>query len=353
MSSLDNYEIIPAATTTIRHRNECIPYYDAFYSSEVDAISLAGAYLPIIAAPMSSVINAKNYLEFDKEGILTVIPRTVSLNERLELIDKGIFIALGLDEFKFFVNDNQTVPEGTRICVDLANGHMKDLLLVCKEAKDKFGSNLELMTGNIANPSTYDEYAMVGIDYIRCGIGSGNVCSTSYLSGVHMSMDKLIKGCYQRKLYVQSCVSYNINSFKSVPKIVADGGFQTIRQIIIALALGADYVMLGQILAMCEEACGDKVKLPSGWHREYYGMSTERAQKEMGHTKLKSSEGIEKLVPIKYTVKDWVKKFVSIISSTMSYCDKKELLYFVGQVKVQEASPGEYSSYEKSKNIII
>lgn len=347
MSSLDNYEIIPAATTTIRHRNECIPYYDAFYSSDADAISLAGAHLPIIAAPMSSVINAENYLEFDKEGILTVIPRTVSLNERLELIDKGIFIAFGLDEFKFFINDNQTVPEGTRICVDLANGHMKDLLLICKEAKDKFGSNLELMTGNIANPATYLEYAKAGIDYVRCSIGSGNACSTAYLCGIHMSMDRLIRETFHKKQYVEE----NYTQFKSIPKIIADGGFQSIRQIIIALALGADYVMLGQILAMCEEACGDKVKLVNGWHREYYGMSTERAQKEMGHTKLKLSEGIEKLVPIKYTVKDWVKEFVRVIESTMSYCNTKFLDQFIGKVQVLKASKGEYLSYEKSKYI--
>ena len=347
MSSLDNWEIIPAYITNIKHRNEVIPYYDAFYSSDLDAYSLAGAYLPIMAAPMASVINDENYLKFDAEGIMTVIPRTVSLSKRLEIMKNLVFIAVGLDEFRMIINDYQTFPEGTKICLDVANGHMEQVIDLCKEAKNKFGSDLEIMTGNIANPATYLEYAKAGIDYCRLGIGSGNACSTSYLSGVHMSMDRLIRETFHKKQYVQEYYT----RYKSIPKIVADGGFQSIRQIIIALAMGADYVMLGQMMAATEEACGDKVKLASGWHREYYGMSTERAQKEMGNTKIKPAEGIEKLVPIEYTVKDWVKEFVRVIESTMSYCNAKFLDQFIGKVQVQKASEGEYLSYEKSKYI--
>lgn len=347
MSNLDNYEIIPAVKSNIKHRNEVIPYYDAFYSSDLDAYSLAGAYLPIMAAPMASVINDENYLKFDAEGIMTVIPRTVPLSKRLEIMKNLVFIAVGLDEFRMIINDYQTFPEGTKICLDVANGHMEQVIDLCKEAKNKFGSDLEIMTGNIANPATYLEYAKVGIDYCRLGIGSGNACSTSYLSGVHMSMDRLIRETFHKKQYVEEYYT----RYKSIPKIVADGGFQSIRQIIIALAMGADYVMLGQMMAATEEACGNKVKLASGWHREYYGMSTERAQKEMGNTKIKPAEGIEKLVPIEYTVKDWVKEFVRVIESTMSYCDAKFLDQFIGKVQVLKASEGEYLSYEKSKYI--
>lgn len=347
MSSLDNYEIIPAVKSNIKHRNEVIPYYDAFYSSDLDAYSLAGAYLPIMAAPMASVINDENYLKFDAEGIMTVIPRTVPLSKRLEIMKNLVFIAVGLDEFRMIINDYQTFPEGTKICLDVANGHMEQVIDLCKEAKNKFGSDLEIMTGNIANPATYLEYAKAGIDYCRLGIGSGNACSTSYLSGIHLSMDRLIRETFHKKQYVETYYT----QYKSIPKIVADGGFQSIRQIIIALAMGADYVMLGQMMAATEEACGDKVKLASGWHREYYGMSTERAQKEMGNTKIKPAEGIEKLVPIEYTVKDWVKEFVRVIESTMSYCNAKFLDQFIGKVQVQKASEGEYLSYEKSKYI--
>ena len=233
MSSLDNYEIIPAVKSNIKHRNEVIPYYDAFYSSDLDAYSLAGAYLPIMAAPMASVINDENYLKFDAEGIMTVIPRTVPLSKRLEIMKNLVFIAVGLDEFRMIINDYQTFPEGTRICLDVANGHMEQVIDLCKEAKNKFGSDLEIMTGNIANPATYLEYAKAGIDYCRLGIGSGNACSTSYLSGVHLSMDRLIRETFHKKQYVETYYT----QYKSIPKIVADGGFQSIRQIIIAVGI--------------------------------------------------------------------------------------------------------------------
>ena len=347
MSSLDNYEIVPAVVTKIRHRSECIPYYDAFYSDEQGGWCLSGAYLPIIVAPMASVINDQNYLKFDEQGLMTVMPRTIPLSKRIELLDKLLFVAFGMDEFKAFIAEHDSVPEDTKICLDLAVGNMQEVLDVCKQAKEKFGKNLILMTGNIANPDTYFEYANAGIDYVRCGIGGGSVCSTSYLSGVHYSADHLLNELVKRK----KIISLNPDEWKSIPKIVMDGGINSIRQIIIALAMGADYVMCGQIFASCEEACGKVVTLADGRYREYYGMSTERAQKEMGNVKIKNSEGVEKLVPIKYNLKDWVNKFVSVISSTMSYCDKTMLTDFVGNVTVKFSSPNEYKSYEKSQYI--
>ena len=357
MSSLDNYEIIPATVTHIRHRSECIPYYDAFYSNEQGGWCLAGAHLPIFVAPMASVINEYNYLKFDENGLNPIIPRTVPLHRRLEILTQSIWVAMGLDEFKAFCASQDKLEQEIYICVDVANGHMQELIDVCADAKTKFGSNLILMTGNIANHQTYFEYAKAGIDYIRCGIGGGSVCSTAYLSGIHCSADQLLAMLVLDKYEVTK----NLGDYKSVPKIVMDGGINSIRQIIIALAMGADYVMCGQLFAQCEEACGEII-----WYKEwnprmmqaseekkpyrvYYGMSTERAQKEMGNKKLKHSEGVEKFVPIKYHLNEWVEEFTSTICSTMAYCDRTLLTDFVGNVKFERASVGEYESYEKSK----
>ena len=345
MSSLDNYEIIPAIVTHIRHRSECIPYYDAFYSDEQGGWCLGGAHLPIFVAPMASVVDDKNYLKFDSVGLNVVIPRTVPLHRRLEILKEMIWVAMGLDEFKAFCAENDKLTQEVYICVDVANGHMQELVDVCADAKTKFGSNLILMTGNVANPHTYFEYAKAGIDYIRCGIGGGSVCSTAYLSGIHCSADQLLA----MMVLDRDEVVRNLGDYKSVPKIVMDGGINSIRQIIIALAMGADYVMCGQIFASAEEACGKQVYINNERFREYYGMSTERAQKEMGNKRLKHSEGVEKIVPIKYTLEQWTKEFDATISSTMAYCDRTLLTDFIGNVKVQRASPGEYEAYEKSK----
>ena len=347
MSSLDNYEIIPAPKSNIRHRSECVPYYDAFYSDEQGGWCLGGAHLPIFVAPMAPVIDDKNYLKFDSVGLNVIIPRTVPLHRRLEILKKMIWVAMGLDEFKAFCAENDKLTQEVYICVDVANGHMCDVIDTCAEAKKKFGENLVLMTGNVANADTYFEYAKAGIDYIRCGIGGGSVCSTAYLSGIHNSADKL--------LGMLTLVKYEVerhkDEYKSVPKIVMDGGINSIRQIIIALAMGADYVMCGQIFACTEEACGKEVVIEGIRYREYYGMSTLRAQREMGNKKLKHSEGVEKVVPIKYYLKDWVDEFDATISSTMSYCNKRLLTDFIGKVRVEKASDGEYEAYEKSKFI--
>lgn len=348
MGSLDKYKIIPAILTDIKHRYECIPYYGAFYSDEQGGWCLSGAYLPIFASPMACVINEKNYLEFDKNGVIPVIPRTVDINKRLELAKELNWIALGLDEFSKFVDSRETLDSEHHICVDMANGHMRALVETCKKAKQKFGENLILMTGNIANPQTYLEYAKAGIDYVRVSIGSGGACLTAKLTGIeYIGLGELIEDVMEQKKFVSS----HIDNYKSVPKIVADGGISSIRDIIIALALGADYVMCGKIFVQCEEAAGEivprienQIRTSSGIYigdpvkgRIYYGMSTERAQREMGNEKIKHSEGSEEWVPIEYTLQDWVSHFVAAIESAMSYCNVTQLSDFIGKVDVYES----------------
>lgn len=345
MSEYSRIKIIPATVSDIEHRSECLPYYDAFWSTDADAWCLAGAHLPIFTAPMASIVNDKNYLDFDRNSINTIIPRTVSYERRLEIAKQLIWIAVGLDEFRKFIDEHDSLEDEYRICVDVANGHMKKLIDMCAEAKNKFGENLILMTGNIANPNTYLEYAKAGIDYIRLGIGTGSVCATTDLTGIHFDPIELILSCRNRKFYVENNIKNFDGIYKSIPKIVADGGVDSISDIIKALAIGADYVMCGSLFAACEEACGETrvirtpVKFELGTvafkdetYRKHYGMSTEKAQKEMGNTKIKLSEGKEKWIEVNNTLPDFEKQFVAAISSTMSYCGKRTLEEFIGNV---------------------
>lgn len=357
MSKFDELNITPAKVTSIKHRlQECVPYYGAFWSDEQGGWCLSGATLPIFTAPMTCVVDDKNYLEFDKNGIIPIIPRTVNFAVRKNLMHQMVWIAVGLDEFAQIIKENKYFSDEVYICVDLANGHMNSLLTLCKKAKRKFGTMLKLMTGNIANPETYVEYAKIGIDYVRCSIGSGGACSTNTITGVGYNPIDLIKKCKYYKDYVSE-VNLFQNNYKSIPKIVFDGGCSSIRDIIIALALGADYVMCGKIFAKCEEAAGEVVqkqtfqknevlykeftpnrivtqeKLVLTDGRMYYGMSTQRAQKEMGNIKLKHAEGTETWVPIEYKLSDWVSRFDAGICSAMSYCNAKTLDEFIGKVQ--------------------
>lgn len=339
--TLDDIVLIPAVFSKIKHRSQCSPYI-----REHSLLPGTGSKLPLFTAPMSCVINDKNYTTFKINGINTIIPRNVDINTRLKLA-KDTFVALGLEEFKTLINNNDSLPYKMFILIDVANGHMEQLFVLSKLAKEKYGDNLVLMVGNIANPETYIAYSMIGVDYVRCGIGTSPVCTTSANSGVHYPMGSLLEGIKEKKLY------YGNKGIKFA-KIVADGGFSNFDQINKALALGADFVMLGKIFAKAEEACGEIIDFPNydeeetvSRYREYYGMSTKRAQKEFGKEGNKTAEGITTLVQIDYTIAGWVDNFKHYLQSAMSYTDCVTLDEFKTKVQYSTITTNARIAYFK------
>lgn len=348
--SFNDICLIPAAVSEIEHRSECNPYIN----EDLDLpMPLRLGCLPLFTAPMTSVIDENNWKMFQDNKINTIIPRSVNWETRLDLSDKT-FIAVSLSEFERLIDFYHPV-QTIHICVDIANGHMKKILDLCKQAKEKFGNYISIMAGNIANPDTYLEYAKAGIDYVRCGIGSGSCCTTSSnAGGIHYPMVSLLSELNKRKKFVYenkalSDWGYYKNDveYLSVPKIVADGGFSNFDQIIKALAIGADYVMLGKIFAMSEEACGEVVPTEDEkYMRKYYGMSTKKAQAEFGNTELKTAEGIETLVPIKYTLAGWCDNFISYLRSAMSYTNSRNLNEFK-DIQYAQISANSFNAYYK------
>lgn len=359
--SLDDVVLIPSVFTEIKNRSKCSPYI-----REHSLLPGTNSKLPLFTAPMSCVISPDNYNDFKNCGINTIIPRNVHINTRIKLA-KNTFVALGLDEFKKLLIEEK-LPYKMFICIDVANGHMMQLYELSKYAKEKHGDNLVLMVGNIANPDTYIEYSRIGVDYVRCGIGTGNVCTTSANGGIHYPMGSLLQDIHELKLY-------NSNKITKFAKIVADGGFNNFDQINKALALGADFVMLGKIFAKTVEACGlihsavypNKVEMlenpegfsykVKGWDienikyykctRDYYGMSTKTAQKEFGKEGNKTAEGISIRVPIEYTIKGWVDNFKHYLQSVMSYTNSVTLDDFIGKVQYKLITPNARLAYYK------
>lgn len=352
--SLQDISIMPAYITEIKHRAECNPYNN-------------DNKLPIFVAPMSSVIDLNNAKIFAFNKLNVVIPRTINLEDRLNVCEE-YFIAVGLDEFENkILTLNLEDRKPIKICVDVANGHMKKLIDLCAYAKNRFGNKIIIMAGNVANPLVYYDYAYTGIDYIRLSIGSGSACTTAANAAIYTPMASLIDECVSIKKNVER----DRRNYKSIPKIIADGGFNNYDDIIKALALGADYVMCGKIFAQCEEACGEKlqkflysdgtykylnyydaikakayidkansfsnvlstkidinktsepypIRAFNEIYRNYYGMSTKKAQKEMGKENLHTSEGIEKMVTVEYSLLGWIDNFIDYLRSAMSYCN--------------------------------
>jgi len=311
--------------------------------------------LPLITAPMDTVVCAENIDTFQNNGIYTIIPRTATKDwNRFALDTKPIddrFIALGLDQFiKVYITNKEPIKNKTRICIDIANGHMKKLADIIFKSKQIHGNNLILMVGSIANPNTYFNLSEAGADYIRAGIGSGAACITSQQTGIGYPLGSLIHDINSRKGYTDGRLA----------KIVLDGGCKKYSDIIKALSLGADLVILGSILNKALESAGDtftenvkhetwtqpgeqvdqfseqvKVAFENGLplYKKYRGMSTKDVQGKLGNQNIRTSEGVTKIQTVEYTIAGWVENFKHYLSSAMSYTNSKNLDEFIGKVE--------------------
>jgi hypothetical protein len=202
-----------------------------------------------------------------------------------------------MDFKKYFLNKKYVAGSKCKVLIDTANGHTKDMIDAIRLSKEMHKDNLILMVGNVANPRTYFDLSVAGADYVRCGVGNGGSCLTTQQTGVGFPMASLIRECYNLSL-----------ALENPAKIVADGGMKSYSDIIKALALGADYVMVGSLLNKCLESAGGNYLfnfIPVNQeiaenlfnhgikvHKKFRGMSTKEVQKKWGNQSLKTSEGV-------------------------------------------------------------
>lgn len=349
----DDINIKPKTYSNIESRSEIDPY--------VNTEGLKRT-LPLLTAPMSSVIDETNFQEYKELGIRVVLPRTVKRTD-MPLVDTidPIFYSFGINEFEEeYVKGEKNHSLPSYVLIDVANGHMEKIMTLAKKAKEIY-SYLVLMVGNIANPETYRWYAESGvIDYVRVGIGNGNGCLTTQQTGVGFPKASLINECY---LIKQKLTVANVGKiFKPLPFIVADGGMKDYADIIKALALGADYVMVGSLFNKALESSGQnylyKFKISPMFAescynlglpvtKQFYGMSTKLAQKKMGKTNLKTSEGVVRYRKIEYRLYDWMENFESYLRSAMSYSNAKNLDDFIGKAEIEMITENAFNRFKK------
>jgi hypothetical protein len=230
--NLGDLSIVPAPLSKVRSRKECLPSY-------------ANGQKPFFVAPMDTVLDSNNTQVFLDEGLNVCLPRGIKASNYKVLDNQKLFESVSLEEFvNVYCKQNSTITHWD-ILIDIANGHMYDLWEACKIAKSIWGDRLTLMVGNIANPKAFHEFTEIGVDYIRLGIGGGFVCTTTTHTGVHYPMASLIMEC-----------KAIANRYENPCKIIADGGISNTADINIALACGADFVMMGSIFNRTNEACG-------------------------------------------------------------------------------------------------
>ena len=360
----DDVTVVPEVLSDICSRSQVNPY------DKEDT----GGFLPIIASCMSSVVSFENTPEFNKARIRTVIPRSYPLEERIDYIRRNLdsfptcpnFVAFSMNEAEIcFSEQLRIIPDEIyedkpiKICIDLANGHMKCLLELVKSIKAIYRDKILIMTGNIANPETYLEYEDAGVDYVRVSIGTGNVCSTSSNTAVHFPVFSLLHEIFILK---------RNNDCKC--KIIADGGIRGYRDIQKAL-IYADYVMIGSLFNKAIESAGKTTYGTFYWNvrgkkiarplktllyfgrevpknkykdvyklvkagkltvwKENFGMSTKIAQGLINDAngietkKLKTSEGLLKHQKVEFDIAGWAENETDYLRSAMSYTNSKTL----------------------------
>jgi len=149
--------------------------------------------LPLFAAPMDTVVDLTNLHKFIDENIMVCLPRTITEGEYyayyasqldisfeyMDKLTKLVFISYGIKEIKDLISRLKSeggLIQGQKILIDVANGHMRDIVDYCKQIK-QIRPDVLIMVGNIANPDTYEWYATNEcVDYIRVGIGNGGGC---------------------------------------------------------------------------------------------------------------------------------------------------------------------------------
>jgi IMP dehydrogenase/GMP reductase len=351
---LNDIVITPIIESSIDSRLQCHPYKDDF---------LPVVTLPIITAPMDTVVSEKNVTKYLYNNIIVCLPR----NKHKKLDDYTpngeysnlIFKSFGLDEIIEQLNANKNnlnyFYHYSNVLIDIANGHMSKLILTIKKIKQDY-PHIKLMVGNVANPLTYKNLAMAGADYIRLGIGAGAGCLTAANTGIHYPIGSLVYECKQIK------TESNLSA-----KIVLDGGIKNYADIIKALVIGCDYVMIGSLFNKALESAGfnyinilgKKIKIKSDllieflWklkipiYKKYRGMSTKEVQRSFGRTKLQTSEGITKYQRVEYTLAGWTDNFKDYLRSAMSYCGAKNLDEFIGKADWEMITPESFKRFNK------
>jgi len=173
-----------------------------------------------------------------------------------------------------------------------------------KTLKDRFGDEIHIMAGNVATLEGFDAVASWGADSIRVGIGGGSICSTRLVSGHGIPTLQSILECAKSE--------YDV-------KIIADGGIKTSGDIIKSLAAGADFVMIGSLLAATKEAPGEIFKTNTNKkYKVYRGMASAEAQNDW-RGKTSSPEGVSTTVPYKGSVVNILQDLAGGIRSGFSY----------------------------------
>lgn len=267
--------------------------------------------LPFISANMDTITEAPMAAAMFQLGALGILHRFMTPDQQVAEVracrEKGVSLlsaSIGVNG-EGRERAEMLVREGVRILtIDIAHGHSVAMIETIQWLKDKFGTSIDIIAGNVATPEATSELIEAGADAVKVGIGPGSMCTTRIITGCGVPQLTAIAWCA------------DVARSAGVP-VIADGGLKSSGDIVKALAAGAESVMLGSLLSGTIETPG----AISNGRKNYRGMASKSAQVSWrGHLpEGMAPEGESTSVPIKGHVKDVIMELAGGLRSGMSY----------------------------------
>ena len=243
------------------------------------------------------------------------------------------------------------------LCIDSSEGFSEWQRRTIAWIRENYGESVRVGAGNVVDAEGFRFLAECGADFVKVGIGGGSICITRETKGIGRGQaTALIEVCRARDEYFAETGIY-------VP-VCSDGGIVYDHHITLALAMGADFVMLGRYFARFDESPTNKISIGGNYFKEYWGEGSARARNWQrydlgGDKKLSFEEGVDSYVPYAGSLKDNVALSLSKVKSTMCNCgaltikelQEKAKITLVSATSIVEGGAHDVIQKEKSQTV--
>ena len=276
--------------------------------------------VPIVAANMDTtgLFSIAEILQGHK--MLTCTQKFYSTKEFSDAWENGVnseFVAVtcgSTDESFELLKRKMATNKGLKmICIDVANGYREVFLNFVKKVRGAFPEKI-IIAGNVATREMTEALILAGADIVKVGIGPGSVCTTRKVAGVGYPQLSAISECAD--------AAHGLNGH-----VMSDGGCSSPGDVAKAFAAGADFVMLGGMLAGHDESGGELIEDGGGSYKSFYGMSSAKAM-ETHYGEIadhRAPEGKEVRVPYRGPLEVTVQSILGGLRSACSYVGARRI----------------------------
>ena len=299
--------------------------------------------IPVMAANMDTVGTFEMAKALSSKKLFTAIHKHYSINDWKSFcynlpkdIESNIAISTGIseDDTKKLKHIFSINPNLKFICIDVANGYSEHFADFVKQTRKQYPDKV-IIAGNVVTGEMVEELLLSGADIVKVGIGPGSVCTTRVKTGVGYPQLSAIIECAD--------AAHGLGG-----QIISDGGCSTPGDIAKAFGAGADFVMLGGMLAGHDESGGDTINKNGKPFKRFYGMSSNTAMEKHvgGVAEYRASEGKTVEVPYRGQVENTLQDILGGLRSTCTYVGAlrlKELTKRTTFIRVNEQENTVYS----------